>query len=304
MTVSSRHLSLTLGLLAIASILSPRVSHAQGKEPLSQPKTVPIELVTALVGSGGVSGPESPRILVGSAPEWVMSKIVVPAGGHVLGAAFQGTTVLMIVHLPAAGDSVMPELRRALLEHGWKAVQVMQRPSVGGFMPAMPASNDATPTHLTVCGDGQILNATLSRRDEKSADIAYRLAAQAAMGPCHPPQMPTLPTRLPWPALTNPAGTTDARMTGECSATMMPASGIGTTLHTGMSADSIIAFYANQLADSGWKAETGRPAPVGRIFTRTDASGAPSELTLSVANTTNAESCRDVYMQVRTTRKP
>jgi hypothetical protein len=304
MTVSSRHFVLTLGLLANATLLSTRVSLAQGKEPLSQPKTVPIELVTALVGSGGVAGPESPRILVGSAPEWVMSKVVVPAGGHVVGAAFQGTTVLMIVNIPAAGDSVMPELRRALIEHGWKAVQAMPRLSVGGFMPPTPAANDATPTHLTVCGDGQILNATLSRRDEKSADVAYRIAAQGTMGPCHPPQMPTLPTRLPWPALTNPAGTTDARMTGECSATMIPASGIGTTLHTAMSSDSIIAFYGKQLADSGWKAETDRSVPVGRIYTRTDASGAPSELTLSVANTAHAESCREVYMQVRTMKKP
>ena len=304
MTVSSRHLALTLGLAATASILSPSGLLAQGKEPLSQPKTVPIELVTALVGAGGVTGPESPRILVGSAPEWVTSKVALPAGGHVVGAAFQGTTVLMIVHVPAAGDSMMPELRRALIEHGWKAVAVQPRMSVGGFMPPMPASNDATPTHVTLCGEGQILNATLTRRDEKSGDIAYRIAAQGTVGPCHPMQMPMLPTRLPWPALTNPAGTSDARMTGECSATFMPSSGIGTTLHTAMSADSIITFYSKQLADSGWKAESSRPAPVGRIFTRTDATGAPSELTLSVANTTNAESCRDVYMQVRTLKKP
>jgi hypothetical protein len=297
-------LALTLGLVATASALSTRVLLAQRNEPLSQPKTVPIELVTALVGSGGVAGTEAPRILVGSAPEWVISKIVVPAGGHVVGAAFQGTTVLTIVNIPAAADSVMPELRRALLEHGWKAVPVMQRPAVGGFMPATPAATDATPTRLTVCGDGQILTATLARHDGKSADVAYRLAAQAAMGPCNPPQMPTLPMRLPWPALTNPAGTADARMTGECSATMMPASGIGTTLHTGMSPDSILAFYGKQLADSGWKAEADRPAPIGRIFTRTDASGAPSELTLSVANTAHAESCREVYMQVRTMKKP
>jgi hypothetical protein len=304
MIVTSRNPALALAIVLTASVLSTRDLRAQGKEPLTQPKAVPIELVTALVGAGGVTGPETPRILVGSAPEWVMSKVVLPPGGRVLGAAFQGTTVLMIVNVPAAGDSVMPDLRRALLEHGWKAVYVMQRPNIGGFMPAMPASNDATPTHLTVCGDGQILNATLTRRDEKSGDIAYRIAAQAQMGPCHPQQMPTLPMRLPWPALINPAGTADARMTGECAATIMPASGIGTTLRTGMSPDSIIAYYAKQLADSGWKAEIDRAAPIGRIFTRTDATGASSELTLSVANTTNAPACRDVYMQVRTLKKP
>jgi hypothetical protein len=277
---------------------------AQGKEPLTQPKTVPIELVTALVGAGGITGQESPRILVGSTPEWVMSKIVLPAGAHILGAALQGTTALTIVSVPAAGDSVMPELRRALIEHGWKATPVMQRPSYGGFMPSMPASNDATPTHLTVCGDGQVLNANLIRPDAKSATISYRLASQAAMGPCNPPQMPTLPTRLPWPSLTNPPGSADARMSGQCSSTLMPSSGIGATLHTAWSPDSLIAFYTKQLADSGWKAEAGRPAPIARMFSRTDASGVSSDLTLSVADNPIAESCREVYMQVKTLKKP
>jgi len=93
---------------------------AQGKEPLSQPAVVPIDLVTALVAAGGVAGPTTPRILVGSAPEWVTPRIVVPSGGRIVGAAFQGTTVLTIVNVPAAGDSVIDRLRQTLLTRGWK----------------------------------------------------------------------------------------------------------------------------------------------------------------------------------------
>lgn len=306
MRVFLRRWTPVLVVVASSTFLTARVTRAQGNEPLSQPKTVPIELATALVGSGGVSGPDVPRILVGSAPEWVMPRIVVPSGGRVLGAAFQGTTVLTIVNIPLASDSVMPELRRSLLDRGWKAVPVAQRMiSPGGFMPAPPVMSEAAAARVTLCDGKQVLNASLVRRDAKSADVAYRISTVAAMGPCNPPQMPSLGTRLPWPALTNPPGSVDARMTGDCSATLLPgSSGIGTTIRTAMSPDSVFEFYARQLADSGWMAESGRAVPVGRIFTRVDSSGSPVELTLTVTSTLRAESCRDVYMQTRTLRKP
>jgi hypothetical protein len=40
------------------------------------------------------------------------------------------------------------------------------------------------------------------------------------------------------------------------------------------------------------------------MFSRTDASGVSSDLTLSVADNPIAESCREVYMQVKTLKKP
>lgn len=303
MSLPAQRRKLARAVVVCSLFLSAGIVRAQGNEPLSQPKTVPIELVTALVGSGGVSGPDGPRILVGSAPEWVMPRIVVPSGGRVLGAAFQGTTVLTIINIPLAGDSVIPELRRSLLDRGWKAAPVMQRPSAGGFMPAMPAGPDPA-THLTLCDGKQVLSASLVRRDAKSADVAYRLSTAAGVSPCNLPQMPNLGMRLPWPALTNPTGSIDARMSGECSATLTGSSGIGTTLRTAMSSDSVFAFYARQLADSGWKAESDRALPIGKVFARVDSSGSPVELTLTVTTTPRNESCRDVYMQVRTLKKP
>src|ERR1035437_1189946 len=139
MSLSAQRRKLARAVVVCSLFLWAGIVRAQGNEPLSQPKTVPIELVTALVGSRGVSGPDGPWILVGSAPEWVMPRIVVPSGGRVLGAAFLGTTVLTIINIPLAGDSVIPELRRSLLDRGWKAVPVAQRMiSPGGFMPAPP----------------------------------------------------------------------------------------------------------------------------------------------------------------------
>ena len=305
MSLPAQRRKLAHAVVVSSLFLSAGIVRAQGNEPLSQPKTVPIELVTALVGSGGVSGPDEPRILVGSAPEWVMPRIVVPSGGRVLGAAFQGTTALTIINIPLAGDSVIPELRRSLLQLGWNAVPVAQRMiSPGGFMPAAPVLSAAAAARVTLCDGKQVLNASLVRRDVKSADVAYRISTAAAVSPCNPPQMPNFGMRLPWPALTNPTGSIDARMTGECSATLTGSSGIGTTLRTAMSSDSVLAFYARQLADSGWKAESERALPIGKVFAREDSSGSPVELTLTVTTTPRNESCRDVYMQVRTLKKP
>lgn len=298
----------TAVLVVVASSLSVAASvvRAQGKEPLSQPSAVPIELATALIESGGVAGPDAPRILVGSAPEWVMPRIVVPKGGRVLGAAFQGTTVLTILNVPLASDSVIGELRRSLLDRGWKAVPVMQQPAVGGFRPAPTPASDAPITRVTLCDGAQTLSASLLHRDAKSADVAYRISTATGMSACNPPQMAAAlqMIRSPWPTLYNPAGSSDARMTGECSTTIGGSSGIGTTLRTAMTPDSVLEHYARQLADSGWKTEGERGSTIGRSFTRVDASGAPVELSITVTSTPRAESCRDVNMQVRTGRKP
>jgi hypothetical protein len=304
MPVSSRRWELVAVAFAISFSVTAPAARAQGKEPLTEPKTIPTDLASALIASGGVSGPDAPRILVGSAPEWVMPRIFVPAGGRVLGAAFQGTTVLTIVNIALARDSIISDLRKSLIERGWKNVPAMQTNSFGGFRPAPATPSDAPITRVTLCDGAQTLNTSLVRRDDKSADIAYRIATAQGIGVCNPPQLPTSMVRSPWPVLYNPVGSADGRMTGDCSVNMMGPQSTGTTLRTAMPAESILDSYAKQLADSGWKVAGDRAGTIGRTFTRTDADGAPVELTLTVAATARSESCRDVNMAVRTGRKP
>jgi hypothetical protein len=297
----------SLRFFGLVLAVAPAMVFAQGKEPLvAQPVAVPIDLATALISSGGMTSTDVPRILVGSAPEWVMPRIVVPKGAHVLGSTFQGTGMLTIVNVPLASETVIADLKAPLMEHGWKTPPVMQQSNFGGFRPAPPASSDAPITRVVLCDAGQQLNASLVRRDAKSADIAYRISASTPNSICNPPQLPMSMTsmRSPWPSLYNPAGAADARMTGDCSATLGGSQGTNTTLRTALSSDAILDHYAKQLADSGWKTQGERGVTTGRTYVHDDANGATVELSLTVTSSARAESCHDVNMTVRTLRKP
>jgi hypothetical protein len=282
-----------LSVLVLALLASS--ASAQGKESLSQPAMVPIDLVAALTASAGVPGPDVPRILVGSVPEWFTPKIVVPKGARILGSAFQGTVVLAIVSIPTVSDSIVGELRAPLIERGWKIPAPVQTPAYGGFRPA-PAAVSAMPTtRLTVCDGDKQMTVNVVHQDSQRADIAYRIFTTSGVGGvCNPypqPQRPFMP--IPQPTLYNPPSSGDARMTGDCS-TMNGGSSTGnnTVLRTAMGLDAVLDHYSKQLLDSGWKSDAERGMIAGRSFTRTD------------SNTARMEMCRDVNMQIRMMRKP
>ena len=292
------------GTIAFAVVAFPALALAQIKAPLTEPVTVPTELAAALIGAGGINGNDEPRLLVGAIPEWVTPRIVVPTGAKVLGAAFQGTTVLAVINIPAASDTVIAELRQQLLQHGWKSLPVRNQMTAGGFMPAPARPPEGSLTRTTLCEGPNTISALLARRDSHSADVVYRLSTSTGISPCNPPQMPTNMFRSPFPPLYNPATSTDARMTGDCSTTLLGSQGQGTTLRTALSADSLLEHYGRQLADSGWVAARERGVTTGRTYSRVDATGAPVELVLTVTTSAHDESCRDVNMQVRTLKRP
>lgn len=295
-------------VLAVLSVgLFASLGSAQGKEPLSQPAMVPIDLVAALAASPGVAGSDVPRILVGSVPEWFTPKIVVPKGAKILGSAFQGTVVLAIVSIPTVSDSIVGELRAPLLERGWKMPPVIQQPTYGGFRPA-PAPVSLLPTtRLTVCDGDRQMTVNVVHQDSQRADIAYRIFTTSGVGGvCNPyPQQPRGIVQIQQPTLFNPPTSADARMTGDCS-TMNSSSSTGnnTVLRTAMGLDAVLDHYSKQLVDSGWKTEGDRGTIAGRSFMRTDSLGNPMILSLTVSNTARTEMCRDVNMQIRMFRKP
>src|SRR3954465_11901828 len=105
---------------AIAAIgFGTPVSAARSQEPrrLVTPDSVPLELVRAAAAAGGFPG--EPQILVGSMPEWITNRLYVPANARVLGSAFLGTTVVGIVSMPAASDTVIAKFKGELLRRGW-----------------------------------------------------------------------------------------------------------------------------------------------------------------------------------------
>lgn len=290
--------------LAFACVTAAPVAIAQSKAPLSQPSSVPIDLVSALVVTGGLGGAEEPRVLVGSAPEWVLPKLSLPPGTRILGAAFQGSTVITIVNIPGAGDSIIPEIKTQLLAHGWKPQPSPVNSSGGGFRPALQPTSDIVPTRVTVCDVPEALTASVARRDAKSADIAYRITTlPSGYSVCNLPQPTGMPAyRSPFPTLYNPQASADARVFGDCQSSAMGSQMLNTTLKTGMVPDMILDHYAKQLTDSGWTAAP-PAATVSRTFSRTD-SGGTLELSLTVSPSARDQTCQDVAMNVKTLRKP
>ena len=303
MTRTAPALLVTMGFAAALAIAPLTTSAAQQPAPLRQPDSIPFELAAALVSSGGLPG--EPQILVGSMPEWLSNRIAIPTGARVLGSAFIGTTVVGVLSLPTTSDSVIPDLRRELMQRGWTAAPAAPRFSVGGFNAAPPMSPEGPATRITLCSDQQILTAAATRRRGIATDIVLRMSVGGTSSACHPMQM-SMPmiVRSPFPTLFNPQGATDGRMTGDCSATMMGSMGTGTTLRSSMPADALLDHYARQLQDSGWKSFGEKGAILGRSWTRVDSAGAPVEVSITVTASPRDAACRDLNLQVRTLRKP
>ena len=286
--------AVTLSFLAAAG-------NAQEPRRLAEPDSIPLELASALVSAGGFAG--EPQILVGSVPEWIAPRLFVPAGGRILGSAFLGTAMVAVVTLPSAPDSILADVRRGLMQRGWAAPPPAQMYSGGGFRPAVTAINGNPYARDVLCNNDQMLTVTATRRRGVATDITMRVITTTGFSVCRPsPPYPSA-ARSPMPTLYNPAGANDARMNNECvSSNYTSSMGSGTMLRTPMTPETLLDHYGKQLADSGWTSSAERSV-VGRTWTRPDSTGAPVEVTLTI--TTGRETgCRDINMQVRTTRKP
>jgi hypothetical protein len=296
---STHVLAAAVGAIALAS----PVTAVRSQEPrrLATPDSVPLELAAALVSAGGFAN--EPQILVGSMPEWIASRIYVPSAARVLGSAFLGTTVVAVVSLPAASDSVLVEFKRELLQRGWKTPQPTPNYG-GGFRPATLSAADASLTRLTLCNDQQTLTASAARRRGTTTDVTFRVIGNGTYSLCRPPQIPMGMARSPFPTLFNPPNAADARMNGDCSSTLMGSTGTGTTLRTSMTAESLLDHYGRQLQDSGWTVAGERASIVGRSWTRPDSSGAPVETVITISTPARDPGCRELNLQVRTLRKP
>jgi len=275
---------------------------AQEPRRLVQADSIPLELVTALVASGGLGG--DPQILVGSMPGWVESRIVVPASMRILGSAFIGSTVVAVLRSSDSPEDAVATLKNELPKRGWKTPPPM--PSYGGgFRPApISAVPSGPPTRLLFCGDQQLLNVSAVRRRGVSTDVTIRLTPVANYSPCKPPEVPASMRQSTFPTLFNPANTDIRGGTDDCARSMSTSSGTGTTLRTTMDPAALLEHYAKQIQDSGWTTPAKGGSVVGRTWTRTDSAGNPIELSLSVTSSAREASCYELSLQVRTSRKP
>jgi hypothetical protein len=280
-------------------------SPARAQEPrrLAEPDSIPLDLAAALVSAGGFGG--EPQILVGAVPEWIVPKLFVPPGARVLGSAFLGTTLVAVVSVSGASDSVLADFRRGLTQRGWAAPPPTPAYSGGGFRPATTSLPSSPFARDILCSDQQMLTASATRRRGVATDVTLRVTSNPSFSLCHPPQPSPSQYRSPFPTLYNPLGANDARMNGDCnSSAYVGSSGTGTSLRTPMAADALLDHYGKQLVDSGWKAAGEANSITGRTWTRPDSAGTPTELTITVTSSTRESGCRELNLQVRTMRKP
>jgi hypothetical protein len=282
-------------------------AHAQDQAPLKQPEFIPYQLASALISAGPIG--YDPQILVGSMPEWVSNKIVMPANAHVLGAAFIGTTAVAILALPPDADSVIPDMRREMMKRGWK---IPPNPSVGsgGGFRAAPPSQVVEARRAVLCNDLFMVTATSMQSRGVVTEVTVRLTtvSQTGYSACHPvfPQQAQMSAanRPNLPLLYNPAGAEASSPTSDCLNTRYLGPSSYTTLRTSMSADAVLDHYSRQLQDSGWKPLPARAPTLVRSWTRPDSTGTLIETQLSVAQMGGSSVCQDVGLSVYPARKP
>lgn len=285
---------------------------AQEPRRLVQPDSIPIDLATALIGTGGVMG--EPQILIGSLPGWMMELVQVPKGASVLGAAFSGSSVVGVLRSPEAPETLIGEFSRDLPKLGWTAPPPWPgRNSGGGFRWAsqsLPRPASGPPTALTLCHDKQMLMISAGRRRGVASLATLRLnATPGATTICNPPALPEGYTPpLPLPLLFNPDDATDGYRPGaSCMKAMTSdqngSSGTSAMLITTRSAESIMEFYTKQLKDSGWGAPVASRTTMTREWVRMDSAGAPVIYQLNVAPVVQDSTCHRIELYVRKPKK-
>jgi hypothetical protein len=291
-----------LAMLAAFMLAVPGSGRAQEPRRLAQSDSIPVELATALISAGGLGG--EPQILVGSLPGWIANRLYLPSNARVVGSAFIGSSVVGVLNVADAPESVTVVFKRELAKRAWKSPP--PAPSYGGgFRPApSPMADALAATRLTLCGDQQILTTVAARRRGTTTEVVIRVVPAGVYSICNPPPTPSDMNRAPFPTLFNPAGLNDLRMASDCRATGGNTTGTGTMLRTAIDPSALLEHYARQLQDSGWHSTNDKPSIVGRTWTRTDSAGTPLDLTLTVTTSARDSLCRELSLQVRTLRKP
>ncbi len=305
MSACSRHVvPLAVLLVAFTNVT------AQSPAPLRQAESIPFELASALISSGGIGS--DPQILVGEIPGWVTSKIAIPSGARVVGSAFAGTSVVSILAFPPTADSALTDLRRDLMKTGWlNPPPQPQYNGGGGFRPAQAAqvASVNSPYRFVLCNDQQMLTGTATRKRGASVEVTLRLSTSSQYSACRPAQLSALQrgdnVRPASPTLYNPAGVTDMQPTSlECTDPRFAAQQTWTSYKTTMASNDVLDHYARQLQDSGWKLTPTQGSVVTRAFTRPDSTGTPVETSLIITTPAQLPSCRQITMYTMQIKKP
>jgi hypothetical protein len=284
----------------------PAAAAAQSPAPLAEPDSIPLALALALSTTAAFA--KEPQIMVGAMPDWVATKLALPANARVLGSSFLGTTAVAVVSVSVSPANAIADAKANLLAHGWTSPPPPPTIAIGGFRQAPPTPAAGAANRVTLCGDHQVLNTAARAAGASGTIVTYHMVTAAGYSACHLPQLPDLaalsPGRFPWPTLYNPPGATDAQAAVDCGNGGFSLPAPSSTVESPISSDSLLDYYGKQLADSGWKSQGGHDQLVSSTWTRTNASGATVIATIAVRPMMRNAGCRETSMEVRTINKP
>lgn len=307
---------LLVAALTSAAVLPRFDAAAQGGGLRDQP--IPRDLVEALVSSmsqGGV-----PTIVVGQLPQSMAGKVFVPASARILGGTYSNAGATAILLSSESADSLSAQLSRELPKLGWRPFSPPTQSSFMGWGFADPPGRSSGALVATTsasmgqlmgnmtryCGLGSTLNVQIQpsgltdqriRMSTGGSDIcAIMQQQQVEMVRMRAGGDPYAASRAP--ALTNPA---NARDIGACPSLNQTGPGGTTRLNTAMTPDELIAFYAKQLADSGWTPSG--TVTAAREWTRTDSAGNRQTVGLRIRIPSDAPNCREIDMDIRSAIK-
>lgn len=218
---------------------------------------VPRDLALALITAQSFDG-STPTLVVGRLPDSSVAPLV-PRGARVLGGLTfgqrrgPGTNHTTVLEVPETPDSIMNVLEATLERLGWRPPPIMiadeQR---GGFVVGHQASyGPAGASSLMFCKDSGFL--TVSATGAGHVSIVRLMVNAEMMGICDRNRnfMMRQMAMLELPTLRPPAGTT--AMGGGGGGGGMGSREMSTQLRSRLTAAEMVAHFAPQLEEQGWK---------------------------------------------------
>jgi len=265
---------------------------ASGQDRALKERTVPLELVEALLASR--AGEAKPIVLVGALPPQ-MQAMYLPASSRIIGSMSSSASATAVIASSLDQATIRREYVREASARGWKAFGTGNA-TMGGF-------RDVTNTGpLSYC-DGSTL--TLIKIDAGSLGESRVTISQSSEGVCNYMQQqqqqqmramgdPMLDLR--WPILVNPDNT---HRSGDCGFGQRPSFASPAIFMTPMTADQLFEHYGKQLADLGWVPAQNLPT---RSWQKKDSTGINLLMELSVQTIETPPGCRKVQMRTNAWR--
>jgi hypothetical protein len=277
-----------IALFAVFATTSAAPAAAQDRA--LRERTVPIELVEALLGSR--PGQTVPIVLVGELPPQ-MKTMFVPPSSRIVGSMSSSANAVAVIASSLDPASLRREYARDATARGWKPFESTGDGSMGGFRDVSSTGplnycDGGTNTQIVI-GPGRIgeSRVTITQSAEGYCNYLQNQAQQMRA-------MPDPMFNIRWPVLVNPENT---RSMGDCGFGRGPSFTQPAELRTGLTASQLLDHYGTQLQQLGWSVG---PNLDTRTWIRTDTLGFKMGLELSVQ--TVPPNCKKVYMRTSSWR--